>query len=248
MPDKSEKYTRAQSTEVPWSLLQKDELLGAPFKSVWCRQLVDAAPSLWEVKLSPGQELAAHLFRSQTVQIFTAGAVTIEGEVGCHEGHVRWSEPSVVSGQWRASSKGARFYLIGMSGPCRADHSVEPSIAWSQSHPDTLPWNEVAVDEHVAPPGLSCALCPDGPSVTRLVFDPCCSIRPHSHPGNIIYIMLEGQMQIPGEGVYGQGDVRWGAQDYDYGPEVMGAAGSKMIAIQKDVPLAVNWSDQKNAS
>lgn len=239
-------YIHTKSIDVPWKLLSSGEPLGHTFDSVWCRQLVDAAPSLWEVKLSAGQEISPHVFHSQTVQMFTAGAVSIDGEDDCQEGDVRWAEGNVVSGKWKASSKGARFYLIGISGAPRAESSIESSICWQREHPDALPWNEVAVGESVAPPGLSCALCPDGPSVTLLVFDPCCSIRPHSHPGNIIYIMLKGQMRIPGEGVYEQGDVRWGAKDYDYGPEVMGTTGSTMIAIQKDVPLAVNWSSEGN--
>jgi hypothetical protein len=40
--------------------------------------------------------------------------------------------------------------------------------------------------------------------------------------------------------------VRWGARDYGYGPEIMGPQGSTIIAIQKDVPLAVDWLSDTN--
>jgi len=76
-----------------------------------------------------------------------------------------------------------------------------------------------------------------------LIFDPHSLAKPHSHPGNIIHIVRDGQMTLPGEGIYTQGDVRWAAKDYAYGPEVMGAKGSTLIAIQKDVPLAANWNN-----
>ena len=48
-------------------------------------------------------------------------------------------------------------------------------------------------------------------------------------------------MEIPGEGCYRKGDVRWGAQGYGYGPEIMGPMGAKILAIQKDIPLSVDW-------
>jgi hypothetical protein len=114
---------------------------------------------------------------------------------------------------------------------------------WQCYNPCELEWAKTADHEHLSPPGRLCALCPGGPAVVLLIFDPHCLAKPHSHPGNIIYIVREGQMTIPGEGVDAQGDVRWAAKDYAYGPEVMGAKGPTLIAIQKDVPLAANWNN-----
>ena len=242
-------YCHAKSDENHWNYLRKNLLLGSAFESVWCRHLILEAPCVWQVKLTSGQEVPSHSFESTTVLIMTYGSLAIEGEHDFEAGDVRWAHGGVVAGGARASSTGAIFYLVGMEGsPCakiqKLSTTSDPSRKWQRQSPHALPWGEVAMGEHVAPPGRSCNLCPDGPSVTLLEFDPNCVIQPHSHPGNIVYIMLKGHMRVPEEGVYHEGDLRWGAKDFAYGPEVMGPLGCRMIAIQKDEPLGVNWSDE----
>ena len=69
--------------------------------------------------------------------------------------------------------------------------------------------------------------------VMRLEFDPGCIAAAHSHPGNIIYIVVEGEMTIPGEGVYSAGDMRWALKDCDYNQEEMGPTGTTLIGIQQ---------------
>ena len=237
-------FIHTQSSDIGWILSREDSPLGSPFESTWCRHLVDADPCVWEIKLSADQEIPAHVFSTQAVMLMTEGAILIEGEPGCTAGDVRWAESGMPSGAWMASPEGARFYLVGINGDLKAA-DAPPSIRsdWPLASPRDLAWSEVAMGESIAPPGRSCPLCEGGPSVTLLVFDPRCLIKPHSHPGNIVYIMLEGTMEVPGEGVYEPGDLRWGAKGYEYGPEIMGPGGSTMIAIQKDVPLAMDWVD-----
>jgi quercetin dioxygenase-like cupin family protein len=46
-----------------------------------------------------------------------------------------------------------------------------------------------------------------------LKFDPCCLVMPHSHPGNISYIVHEGRMTVPAEGFHEQEDCRWALKD-----------------------------------
>ncbi|MDG2200462.1 MAG: hypothetical protein P8K80_04705 [Phycisphaerales bacterium] len=245
----SNQYVHAASRDIDWVPSRGADSPGVPFAGAWVRHLVEQSPGVLEIKLCAEQEVPSHVFSTQVVMLMTEGAILIDGEHGCTAGDARWSEAGTPSGAWLASPEGARFYLIGMDGPPVSEVSSSPScLPWQVASPRDLAWSELAMGESIAPPGRSCPLCEGGPSVTLLVFDPRCVIKPHSHPGNIVYIMLEGTMEVPGEGVYETGDLRWGARGYEYGPEIMGTVGTTMIAIQKDVPLAVDWVDAGSAA
>lgn len=239
-------HSHSKSKDIHWAFEKKDHELGSPFCSVWCRKFIDAEPSVWEIKLTSKQVVPAHMFQSQTVQIFIEGSVRIDGEGDCGEGDVRWAEGGVQSGSWTASPLGARFYLIGMEGAPTASEASssegQGSGSWQRNNPNDLEWGELGDGEHVAPPGKICALCPNGPSVMLLCFDPNCVASAHSHPGNIIYIVTEGQMTIPGEGAYEKGDMRWALKDYDYNQEIMGPTGTTLIGIQKGA-FSADWTE-----
>ncbi len=143
---------------------------------------------------------------------------------------------------------GARFYLAAIGGQPSATIHWDPGSApageagqWAQARLSETPWVANGADEHVAPPGLRRDVCTSDPYLALVACDPHCVIERHTHPGNIVYIILEGEMDIPGEGRYEAGDVRWGAKDFEYGPEAMGPTGSLFIALQMDQPLGVDW-------
>ena len=146
---------------VDWLLAKHDHALGDVFHSVWCRQLIDAEPSVWEIRLNGGQELPAHLFQLQTVQYFTAGSVSIGGERDCTEGDIRWADGNVASGSWKVASLGARFYLIGMDGTLQAAArqmaDVKKIERWQCRNPCELEWAETVDHKHLSPPGRLCA-------------------------------------------------------------------------------------------
>lgn len=53
----------------------------------------------------------------------------------------------------------------------------------------------------------------------------------HWHPSDTIYIPIRGELHIPGEGVYGVGDIRWVKGGYAYGGEFPGPDGVEFIFI-----------------
>jgi hypothetical protein len=245
-------YIQARSAEIGWQRAGGDSALGEAFEGVWHRRLIDADPGVWEIRLEPERELPPHAFDSQTVQWFTSGSVTIAGERPCGNEDVRWGPPGAASGKWKAGSMGARFYLIAIGGEPSATIHWDPGSApggetgvWAQARLSEIAWVANAADEHVAPPGLRRDVCASDPYMALVACDPHCVIERHAHPGDILYIMLEGEMDLPGEGRYEVGDVRWGAKDYEYGPETMGPTGSLFVALQKDQPLGVDWRGGK---
>jgi len=237
-----------RSSEATWHRAGAGSPLGEPFDGVWHRQLIDADPGIWEVRLEPGRELPPHAFDCQIVQWFTFGGASIVGERPCGNEDVRWGPAGAASGKWKAGTLGARFYLMAIGGKPSATIHWDPGSApageagqWAQARLSEIEWAVNGVDEHVAPPGLRRDVCTTDPYLALVACDPHCTIERHSHPGNIVYIMLEGEMSIPGEGLYEAGDVRWGAKSFEYGPETMGPNGSLFIALQTAEPLGVTW-------
>jgi hypothetical protein len=53
----------------------------------------------------------------------------------------------------------------------------------------------------------------------------------HWHPSDTIYIPRRGELHIPGEGVYREGDVRWVKGGYAYGGELPGPDGVEFLFI-----------------
>ena len=246
MPDSN--FIHGRSSEAAWHRAEAGSPLGEPFEGVWNRHLIDADPSIWEVRLEPERELPPHAFDCQIVQWFTHGGATIAGERPCGDEDIRFAPAGAVSGKWKAGPLGARFYLMAIGGRPSPTIHWDPGSApagdsgqWSQARLSEIPWVVNGMDEHVAPPGLRRDVCTTNPYLALVACDPHCTIERHTHPGNIVYIMLEGEMSIPGEGLFEVGDVRWGAKDFEYGPEVMGPEGSLFIALQLDQPLSVTW-------
>ena len=244
----SANYIQARSAEIGWRRAAGDSALGEAFEGVWHRQLIDADPGVWEIRLEPERELPPHAFDVQTVQWFTSGSVTIAGERPCGAEDVRWGPSGAASGKWKAGAMGARFYLFAIGGQPLATIHWDPGSApggetdmWAQARLSEIPWVTNGKDERVAPPGLRRNLCATDPYLALVACDPRCAIARHSHPGDIVYVILEGEMEIPGEGRYEIGDVRWGAKDYEYGPEIMGPSGALFIALQRDEPLSAKW-------
>jgi hypothetical protein len=53
----------------------------------------------------------------------------------------------------------------------------------------------------------------------------------HWHPSDTIYIPRRGELHIPGEGVYREGDLRWVKGGYAYGGELPGPDGVEFFFI-----------------
>jgi len=53
----------------------------------------------------------------------------------------------------------------------------------------------------------------------------------HSHPSDTVYIVRRGQLVVPGEGVYNEGEVRWVKANTVYGPEAAGPDGCEFYYV-----------------
>ena len=53
----------------------------------------------------------------------------------------------------------------------------------------------------------------------------------HWHPSDTIYIVRKGEMIVPGEGSYFEGEVRWVAGGTPYGPESAGPDGCEFYYV-----------------
>ena len=53
----------------------------------------------------------------------------------------------------------------------------------------------------------------------------------HWHPSDTVYIVRKGQLVIPGEGVYREGEVRWVKSGTVYGPEAAGPDGCEFYYV-----------------
>jgi hypothetical protein len=104
----------------------------------------------------------------------------------------------------------------------------------------TLPWQTpIAVDDldasvyRVLPDGevdtdtwrKTVVAPPNGEAVFYVRLGPGASSPRHWHPSDTVYIVRRGELVIPGEGSYREGEVRWVRGGTAYGPEMGGPDG-----------------------
>lgn len=66
---------------------------------------------------------------------------------------------------------------------------------------------------------------PMGEAVFYVRLGPGASSPRHWHPSDTVYIVRRGELVIPGEGTYREGEVRWVKGGTAYGPEMGGPDG-----------------------
>jgi hypothetical protein len=85
---------------------------------------------------------------------------------------------------------------------------------------------------------------PSGHVFTKTLIDPasghfCMVVRieagaagpPHWHRSDTVYIVRRGELHVPGEGVYREGDLRWVQGGFAYGGEIPGPDGVEFIFL-----------------
>lgn len=103
-------------------------------------------------------------------------------------------------------------------------------------------WQHDGHNDHLHPPGLKKDLLISGDMYLKLaMFHPGTVVGPHSHPGDILYLVVDGEMGFPGEGTPGVGDARWAPRDFVYPGEVVGAQGATMILVQSGSNGHASW-------
>jgi hypothetical protein len=92
---------------------------------------------------------------------------------------------------------------------------LEPSVyrVLADGSLDTDTWRKTVV----APPM--------GEAVFYVRLGPGASSPRHWHPSDTVYIVRKGELVIPGEGSYREGEVRWVRGGTAYGPEMGGPDG-----------------------
>lgn len=93
------------------------------------------------------------------------------------------------------------------------------------------------------------ALGQDGQPFVLHVQDPPNKTRPrHYHHGDVIYVYLQGEHHIEGEGTYRAGDIRWTRAGHAYGPETTGPEGGTwwVISYADPIPVDVPEADVAN--
>lgn len=88
-------------------------------------------------------------------------------------------------------------------------------------------------------------LSPIAPCVLLVKFAPHLHVAPHSHPFDVLYIPLKGQVDFgdPGEPPLTTGQIRWVKAGHTYGPEVGGPEGAEVLIISMDGAITIDWAD-----
>lgn len=72
------------------------------------------------------------------------------------------------------------------------------------------------------------------------VTDPPNTTRPrHHHHGDVVYLYVQGEHRIEGEGTYRAGDIRWTRAGHVYGPETTGPEGGTWWIISTSNPIPI---------
>ena len=98
---------------------------------------------------------------------------------------------------------------------------LEPSVyrVLADGELDTDTWRKTVV----APPM--------GEAVFYVRLGPGASSPRHWHPSDTVYIVRRGELVIPGEGSYREGEVRWVRGGTAYGPEMGGPDGVEFYFV-----------------
>lgn len=99
--------------------------------------------------------------------------------------------------------------------------ALEPSVyrVLADGAIDTDTWRKTVV----APPM--------GEAVFYVRLGPGASSPSHWHPSDTVYIVRRGELVIPGEGTYREGEVRWVRGGTAYGPEMGGPDGVEFFFV-----------------
>ncbi|MCB0996227.1 MAG: hypothetical protein KDB21_14115 [Acidimicrobiales bacterium] len=84
---------------------------------------------------------------------------------------------------------------------------------------------------------------PSGHAVFCVRIAPNGSTPVHWHPSDTVYIVRRGELVIPGEGSYREGDIRWVRGGTVYGPEAAGPEGCEFWFVSLG-PFASNDPEQ----
>ena len=80
----------------------------------------------------------------------------------------------------------------------------------------------------------------DGMPFAVLVEDPPDHTRAaHHHHGDVLYLYVDGEHTVEGEGTYVAGDVRWVRAGHRYGPETTGPEGGSWWVLSNANPLPI---------
>lgn len=99
--------------------------------------------------------------------------------------------------------------------------AIEPSVyrVLDDGSIDAETWRKTII----APPsGHACFYVRIGPNTET---------PRHSHPSDTVYIVRRGEMIVPGEGSYFEGQVRWVKGGTVYGPEAAGPEGCEFYYV-----------------
>lgn len=242
------RYVHGLSEDAAWTRsIAAERSLGLPVRELWIRHLIDQDPHVAECKLDPEVDVPAHSFDVLVIQWFTDGALLVDGEGSYEAGDVRVSPARCPSPPWRSSPDGSRFYVFALGGAASATLTSPSADPGAGERPQRfrlqdVSWEVMARGDHVAPPGQVKAIYSDGRMYFRLLrMDPRCVIGPHSHPGNIVYLMTKGSVEIPGEGIFRVGDARWAPKNLFYPGEIAGRDGAEFIFVQGETDGSVSW-------
>jgi ectoine hydroxylase-related dioxygenase (phytanoyl-CoA dioxygenase family) len=93
---------------------------------------------------------------------------------------------------------------------------------------------------------LAEAMGQSGRPFAFMVEDPPHKTRPrHYHHGDVIYVYVQGEHVIEGEGTYRAGDIRWTKAGHTYGPETTGSEGGAWWVISYSDPIPVDMPADK---
>lgn len=90
------------------------------FPNVWMRFLgenLDEGPWVLHVKHGPNYVENRHWHEADTVYVFTAGEMIVDGEGSYRPGDVRWVRAHHFYGPERAGPGGCEFLLVGAGNP-----------------------------------------------------------------------------------------------------------------------------------
>ncbi len=87
------------------------------------------------------------------------------------------------------------------------------------------------------------------PCILLVQFTPNLHVDPHSHPFDVIYMPVSGQVDFsdPGEPPLLPGQIRWVKAGHPYGPEVGGPEGADVLIISMGGDIAIDWLDTDDA-
>jgi hypothetical protein len=128
-------------TDIPFAIVLPDPGDGTPF--TWRRTLVDPSSghAVFNVRFGPGQRGEPHWHPSDTLYVFLAGELTVEGEATYREGEVRFVRGGFAYGAEVGGPNGCEFIFVSLGPYGRFDPDVErpPLGRWDVDPATTAP-------------------------------------------------------------------------------------------------------------